>query len=92
MSSGKVVQVIGPVVDVEFPLDEKLPEINDALQITESDDKTLTTEVALELGDGVVRTIAMDGTDGLQRQRGYDAGKGWRPGHLLQVCRNGSKG
>ena len=67
MSSGKVVQVIGPVVDVEFPLDEKLPEINDALKIKESDDKTLTTEVALELGDGVVRTIAMDGTDGLQR-------------------------
>ena len=67
MSSGKVVQVVGPVVDIEFPLDEKLPEINDALKIKESDDKTLTTEVALELGDGVVRTIAMDGTDGLQR-------------------------
>ncbi len=67
MSSGKVLQVIGPVVDVEFPLDEKLPEINDALKIKESDGKTLTTEVALELGDGVVRTIAMDGTDGLQR-------------------------
>ena len=33
MSSGKVLQVIGPVVDVEFPLDEKLPEINDALKI-----------------------------------------------------------
>lgn len=67
MSTGKVLQVIGPVVDVEFPLDEKLPEINDALKIKESDDKVLTTEVALELGDGVVRTIAMDGTDGLQR-------------------------
>ena len=67
MSSGKVVQVVGPVVDIEFPLDEKLPEINDALKIKESDNKTLTTEVALELGDGVVRTIAMDGTDGLQR-------------------------
>ena len=56
MSSGKVLQVIGPVVDVEFPLDEKLPEINDALKIKESDGETLTTEVALELGDGVVRT------------------------------------
>ena len=67
MSSGKVLQVIGPVVDVEFPLDEKLPEINDALKIKESDGKTLTTEVALELGDGVVRTIDMAGTDGLQR-------------------------
>ena len=66
-ATGKVVQVIGPVVDVEFPLDEKLPEINTALKIQEADDKTLTVEVALELGDGVVRTIAMDGTDGLTR-------------------------
>ncbi|WP_251547276.1 F0F1 ATP synthase subunit beta [Limosilactobacillus caecicola] len=66
-TTGKVVQVIGPVVDVEFPADEKLPEINTALKIQEADDKTLTVEVALELGDGVVRTIAMDGTDGLTR-------------------------
>lgn len=66
-TTGKVVQVIGPVVDVEFPADEKLPEINTALKIQEADDKTLTVEVALELGDGVVRTIAMDGTDGLKR-------------------------
>lgn len=67
MSSGKVVQVIGPVVDVEFPLDNELPDINTALRIQLADGKTLTVEVALELGDGVVRTIAMDGTDGLQR-------------------------
>ncbi|WP_295729797.1 F0F1 ATP synthase subunit beta [uncultured Limosilactobacillus sp.] len=66
-TTGKVVQVIGPVVDVEFPADEKLPEINTALKIQEADDQTLTVEVALELGDGVVRTIAMDGTDGLKR-------------------------
>lgn len=66
-TTGKVVQVIGPVVDVEFPADDKLPEINTALKIQEADDKTLTVEVALELGDGVVRTIAMDGTDGLKR-------------------------
>lgn len=68
MSTGKVIQVIGPVVDVEFSLDEKLPEINTALVIHESEDKDLVVEVALELGDGgVVRTIAMDGTDGLRR-------------------------
>ncbi|AQW22258.1 F0F1 ATP synthase subunit beta [Lentilactobacillus curieae] len=67
MSTGKVVQVIGPVVDVEFSLDDKLPEINTALNIKESDEKTLVVEVALNLGDGVVRTIAMDGTDGLRR-------------------------
>ncbi|WP_137597449.1 F0F1 ATP synthase subunit beta [Paucilactobacillus kaifaensis] len=67
MSSGKVVQVIGPIVDVEFPLDGELPDINTALKIKLADGNSLTVEVALELGDGVVRTIAMDGTDGLQR-------------------------
>lgn len=66
-ATGKVVQVIGPVVDIEFPLDEKLPEINTALVIQMADDQTLTVEVTLELGDGVVRTIAMDATDGLKR-------------------------
>ncbi|ETY73759.1 F0F1 ATP synthase subunit beta [Lactiplantibacillus fabifermentans] len=67
MSTGKVVQVIGPVVDVEFSLDDKLPDINNALIIQKDDDSTLTVEVSLELGDGVVRTVAMDGTDGLRR-------------------------
>ncbi|EKK20875.1 ATP synthase beta chain [Fructilactobacillus florum 8D] len=67
MNTGKVVQVIGPVVDVEFPLDGDLPKINDALRVQKGNDQVLVTEVALELGDGVVRTIAMDGTDGLQR-------------------------
>ncbi|GAA3610620.1 F0F1 ATP synthase subunit beta [Secundilactobacillus similis DSM 23365 = JCM 2765] len=67
MSSGKVVQVIGPVVDVAFPLDEKLPDINTALHIKQDDGSFLVTEVTLELGDGVMRTIAMDGTDGLRR-------------------------
>ena len=67
MSTGKVVQVIGPVVDVEFPLDSELPKINDALKVKKGENDVLVTEVALELGDGVVRTIAMDGTDGLRR-------------------------
>ena len=67
MSSGKIVQVIGPVVDVEFPLDGTLPAINNALLVKRPNQKDLTVEVTLELGDGVVRTIAMDGTDGLQR-------------------------
>ena len=65
MSTGKVVQVIGPVVDVEFPLDSELPKINDALKVKKGENDVLVTEVALELGDGVVRTIAMDGTDGM---------------------------
>ncbi|CAM3025047.1 F0F1 ATP synthase subunit beta [Lactiplantibacillus plajomi] len=67
MSTGKVVQVIGPVVDVEFSLNDKLPDINNALLIHKDNDETLTVEVSLELGDGVVRTVAMDGTDGLRR-------------------------
>ncbi|MFD1319410.1 F0F1 ATP synthase subunit beta [Loigolactobacillus zhaoyuanensis] len=67
MSAGKIVQVMGPVVDVSFPLDGSLPDINNALLVQKSKDETVTLEVALELGDGVMRTIAMESTDGLQR-------------------------
>ena len=67
MSSGKVLQVIGPVVDVEFPLDQDLPKINNALKVKRSDGSELVIEVTLELGDGVMRAIAMDATDGLKR-------------------------
>jgi F-type H+-transporting ATPase subunit beta len=67
MSTGKVIQVIGPVVDVQFPLSETLPKINNALKVKRSDGSTLVIEVALELGDGIMRAIAMDSTDGLQR-------------------------
>ncbi|MGX6961349.1 F0F1 ATP synthase subunit beta [Vagococcus xieshaowenii] len=68
MNSGKIVQVIGPVVDVEFPLDQALPDINNALVVYKNDTKQkIVLEVALELGDGVVRSIAMESTDGLQR-------------------------
>src|SRR5699024_9872923 len=69
MSSGKIVQVIGPVVDVEFSLDQSLPDINNALLVYKTDEnKTrVVLEAALELGDGVIRTIAMESTDGLQR-------------------------
>ena len=63
MSLGTVVQVIGPVVDVEFPR-EDVPKINDALTLVEGD---LVFEVQQQLGDGVVRTIAMGTTDGLKR-------------------------
>lgn len=67
---GKVVQVLGPVVDVEFEGGE-LPQIYNALKLTNpsiSDQKdNLVLEVALHLGENVVRTIAMDSTDGLQR-------------------------
>ncbi|WP_420062942.1 F0F1 ATP synthase subunit beta [Leuconostoc lactis] len=67
MSTGKVVQVIGPVVDVAFEPGDVIPEINNALKIDKGNGQNLTVEVSLALGDGVVRTIAMDSTDGLQR-------------------------
>ena len=69
MNSGKIVQIIGPVVDVEFPLDQSLPDINNALIVYKADDskQKVVLEVALELGDGVIRAIAMESTDGLQR-------------------------
>ncbi|WP_125763619.1 F0F1 ATP synthase subunit beta [Companilactobacillus hulinensis] len=66
-SKGKVIQVIGPVVDVEFPLDGNLPELNDALVVKKNDGSEITLEVALELGDGALRAISMGSTDGLQR-------------------------
>jgi len=66
MSSGKIVQIIGAVVDVEFPR-TSVPKVYDALLV---DDNGLTLEVQQQLGDGVVRTIAMGSTDGMQRQMG----------------------
>ncbi|WEG74095.1 F0F1 ATP synthase subunit beta [Vagococcus intermedius] len=68
MNTGKIVQVIGPVVDVEFSSDQSLPDINNALVVYKADSKQkVVLEVALELGDGVIRSIAMESTDGLQR-------------------------
>ena len=64
MSSGNIVEVIGAVVDVEFPRDA-VPLVYDALKVTDQDD--LTLEVQQQLGDGVVRTIAMGSSDGLKR-------------------------
>src|SRR5580692_420827 len=62
-AEGKITQIIGAVVDVEFPR-EHIPQIYEALQLTESD---LTLEVQQQLGDGVVRTIAMGASEGLKR-------------------------
>ena len=69
MGLGRVTQVMGPVIDVRFEHNE-VPEINNALVVdVERDEGTvsLTLEVALQLGDDVVRTIAMDSTDGVKR-------------------------
>ena len=63
MSQGTVVQVIGAVIDVEFSRQE-LPKIYDALEV---EGEGLVLEVQQQLGDGIVRTIAMGQTEGLQR-------------------------
>ena len=63
MSQGKVVQIIGAVIDVEFPRDQ-VPLVYNALKI---DGTEITLEVQQELGDGIVRTIALGSTDGLKR-------------------------
>ncbi len=63
MSSGKIVQIIGAVIDVEFPRD-LVPQIYDALNV---DGKPIVLEVQQQLGDGIVRTIAMGSTEGLSR-------------------------
>ncbi|MBP9706891.1 MAG: F0F1 ATP synthase subunit beta [Oligoflexales bacterium] len=69
-AQGKVVQVMGPVVDVEFPVGN-LPHIYNALILTNKQigdkEDNLVLEVAQHLGDGIVRAIAMDTTDGLMR-------------------------
>ncbi len=65
MNQGKVVQIIGAVVDVEFPRDQ-VPRVYDALSV-EGAAAPITLEVQQQLGDGVVRTIALGSTDGLRR-------------------------
>ncbi len=70
MNQGKIVQCIGAVVDIEFPRD-KMPKVYEALQLADTGSSTaeagLTFEVEQQLGDGVVRTIALGSTDGLRR-------------------------
>ena len=63
MSSGRIVQIIGAVIDVEFPRDS-VPKVYDALLV---DSQGLTLEVQQQLGDGIVRTIAMGSTEGVSR-------------------------
>ena len=68
MSSGRIVQIIGAVIDVEFPRDQ-VPNVYDALKVEE---KGLTLEVQQQLGDGVVRTIAMGSSEGISRGLSVD--------------------
>ena len=70
MSNGTIVQCIGAVVDIQFPRDE-MPKIYEALTLADEGssfaEKGLTLEVQQQLGDGVVRTIALGSSDGLRR-------------------------
>ena len=63
MATGKITQIIGAVIDVEFPR-ESIPKVYEALKLKDVD---LTLEVQQQLGDGVVRTIAMGASEGLKR-------------------------
>ena len=65
MNKGTIVQILGPVVDVEFA--ESLPGLQNALHVKAEDNSTLTLEVAQHLGGNRVRTISMNSTDGLKR-------------------------
>ncbi|WP_022955234.1 F0F1 ATP synthase subunit beta [Perlucidibaca piscinae] len=73
MSSGRIVQIIGAVIDVEFPRDS-VPKVYDALKVEAT---STTLEVQQQLGDGIVRTIAMGSTDGLRR--GLEVGNSGGP-------------
>ena len=90
MSTGRVVQVIGPVVDIEFPRGE-LPKIYNAVKVDAPEDKKtgrpeihLTLEVAQHLGENRVRTVAMSGTDGLVRS--MEAKDSYTGGHTERVA------
>ena len=85
VATGKITQVIGAVVDVQF--EGHLPAILNALETTNTDQRTgapfrLVLEVAQHLGENVVRTIAMDSTDGLTRGQTVNV-----TGTLLRVAR-----
>jgi len=69
--TGKVAQIIGPVVDVAFEGGTALPKIYDSLEVTNSNGTKLVLEVQSHIGENTVRTISMDSTDGLSR--GVDA-------------------
>ena len=65
--TGKVSQIIGPVVDVEFQSGDELPKIYDSLEITNKDGSKLVLEVQSHTGENTVRAISMDSSDGLSR-------------------------
>lgn len=67
ITSGRIAQIIGPVVDVAFESGAKMPDLFDALEITRDNGEKLILEVQQDIGESTVRAIAMDSTDGLRR-------------------------
>ena len=67
MNKGKILQIMGPVVDVEFLGENSLPKIYNSLEINKNDGSKLILEVQSHIGEGTVRAISMDSTDGLSR-------------------------
>ncbi|MEM9053487.1 MAG: F0F1 ATP synthase subunit beta, partial [Bacteroidota bacterium] len=66
-NTGKVVQVIGPVIDVSFADEQNLPNIYDSLVIKRADGSELVLECQQHVGEDTVRTISMEATDGIAR-------------------------
>lgn len=64
---GKIVQIIGPVIDVRFETEDQIPNILDALEITRDNGERLILECQQDIGENTVRCISMDSTDGLRR-------------------------
>lgn len=65
--NGKISQIIGPVIDVTFDEESRLPDIYEALEVTRNDGTKLVLECQQDIGERTVRTVAMDSTDGLRR-------------------------
>jgi F-type H+-transporting ATPase subunit beta len=66
-TTGKIAQIIGPVIDVSFDEDADLPKIYDALEVRNFDGHVIVLECQQDIGENTIRTVAMDSTDGLQR-------------------------
>ena len=67
-NSGRISQIIGPVIDVAFDMEgSKLPKIYNSLHVTKDDGTVIVLEVQQHLGENIVRTVAMDSTEGLVR-------------------------
>ncbi|WP_424245503.1 F-type H+-transporting ATPase subunit beta [Elusimicrobium posterum] len=80
MTEGIVVQVIGPVIDIQFGSNTALPKINDAVEIKVNADQKIMAEVAQQMGDDIVRAVALSPTDGLAR-----GAKAYGTGDVLRV-------